>query len=252
MHLIITESYEQSAVLAARRTADAVKQNPNALLGLATGTTPIPLYQELCRMQSHGEVDLCGVSTINLDEYVGLAGDDENSYLYFMRKHLLDPIGISLSHVYIPNGAADPTAEIKRMNDFADQHPIDVQVLSVGENGHIGFNEPGDVFFDKYHLVKLTESTRKANSRLFSDISQVPTYAITMGIGGIMRAREIVFLATGKEKLAAMKAMLEEGDVTPKNQGTILKFHQACTIYLDKEIAAGIQPAKHVKVTYAK
>lgn len=252
MHLIITDSYQQSAVLAARQTADIVKRNPTALLGMATGTTPIPLYEELCRMQSRGEIDLSGISTINLDEYVGLAGDDENSYLYFMRKYFLDPLGIPLSRVYIPNGVANPAAEIARMNDFADQHPIDVQILSVGENGHIGFNEPGDVFYDKFHLVKLTESTRQANSRLFQDISQVPARAITMGIGGIMRARKIVFLANGEKKLAAMKAMLEEGDVTPKNQGTILKFHQDCTIYLDKELAASIQPARHVQVTYAK
>ncbi len=148
----------------------------------------------------------------------------------------------------IPNGMADTQAELDRMNAFADANPIDVQLLSVGANGHIGFNEPSDVFYDRYHAVKLTQKTRESNSRLFSSIEEVPTEAITMGTGGIMRAKKIVFLATGEEKLDAMKKILEDGEVTPDCQGTILKFHQDCTLFLDKGMADQIRPAPYVEV----
>ena len=122
----------------------------------------------------------------------------------------------------------------------------------MGTNGHIGFNEPGEVFYDRYHQVELTQETRKSNSRLFERMDEVPTSAITMGIGGIMRARKIVFLATGQEKLRAMKAILEEGDVTPKIQGTILKFHPDCTIFLDRQLAEQIVPARNVEVVHCE
>lgn len=251
MRLIITDSYEQSAALAAEQILTAIAAKPDALLGLATGTTPIPVYERMAEAVQAGCADFSKISTINLDEYMGVRGDDPNAYLYFMRKYLLDPCGIPLSRVYIPNGAADAESEIARMNAYLDAHPIDVQLLSVGANGHIGFNEPGDVFYDKYHTVTLTERTRRSNSRLFNSLSEVPKRAITMGIGGIMRARTIVFLANGEAKLEAMKAMLEEGDVTPRNQGTILKFHCDCTVYLDRELAERITPAAYIQVRRA-
>ena len=250
MRLIITDSYEQSAKLAADQMLDIIRGKPDSLLGLATGTTPIPVYQQLARACQERRADFSRVSTINLDEYIGLSGDDPNSYLYFMRKYLLDPCGIPLSRVYIPNGLKPVESEIDRMNAYADKHPINVQLLSVGANGHIGFNEPNDVFCDKYHKVDLTPKTRESNSRLFNSINDVPKSAITMGIGGIMRAKTIVFLATGEDKYEAMKALLEEGDVTPHNQGTILKFHQDCTIYLERDLAERIVPARYIKVSY--
>lgn len=250
MRLIITQSYDQSAQLAAQQILDVVRNKPSCLLGLATGTTPIPVYRQMVRAYREGRADFSRASTINLDEYVGLSGDDPNSYLYFMRKHLLDPCDISLSRVYIPNGQIPAVQEIDRMNVYADTHKIDVQLLSVGVNGHIGFNEPNDVFCDKYHQVTLTEKTRQSNARLFRGIQEVPTHAITMGIGGIMRAKTIVFLATGQEKFEAMKAILEEGDVTPRNQGTILKFHRDCTVYLDQTLAEHIKPAKYIHLDY--
>ena len=127
---------------------------------------------------------------------------------------------------------------------------MEIQLLSVGTNGHIGFNEPDDVFYDKYHAVDLTEETRRSNSRLFSSIEVVPRAAITMGIGGIMRAKQIAFLATGGEKLRAMKAVLEKGNVTPKVQGTVLKLHRDCTIFLDRALAQQITPDRGVEVIY--
>lgn len=248
MKLIITESYEQSAKLAAEMMLEVIRQKPDALLGLATGSTPIPVYAHMVEAAEKKKVDFSRVCTINLDEYVGLAGEDRNSYLYFMREHLLDACGIPLDHVMIPNGIAEPVKEVERMNNYADAHQIDVQLLSIGVNGHIGFNEPSHCFCDQYHTVTLTEQTRKSNSRLFSSIDEVPKEAITMGVGGIMRAKKIVFLATGEEKFAAMKQILEEGDVIPENQGTIMKFHQDCTVFLDKAVADRITPAAYVEV----
>lgn len=248
MKLIITESYEQSACLAARMMLEAVREKPDALLGLATGTTPVPVYRYMVEAVQQKKADFTRVRTINLDEYIGLSGENPNSYLYFMRKHLLDACHIPLERVMIPDGMSDTHAELARMNAFADVNPIDVQLLSVGVNGHIGFNEPSDVFYDRYHAVKLTKRTRESNSRLFSSIEEVPTEAITMGTGGIMRAKRIVFLATGEEKLEAMKKILEDGEVTPGCQGTVLKFHQDCTIFLDKPLADCIRPASYVEV----
>lgn len=248
MKLIITESYEQSAELSAEMMLDVVRRKPEALLGLATGSTPIPVYAHMVQAAKAKTADFSKVCTINLDEYVGLAGDDPNSYLYFMRKHLLDDCGITLDRVMIPDGLADPREELARMNTYADAHTIDVQLLSVGVNGHIGFNEPSDRFYDQYHKVNLTYQTRRSNSRLFSNMEEVPRAAITMGVGGIMRAKKIVFLATGEEKYDAMKRMLKDGDVTPENQGTILKFHPDCTVFLDRAIADRIVPAAYIEV----
>lgn len=252
MKLVITENYEQGARLAAREMLKVVKENPGALLGLATGTTPIPVYRHMGEAAKSGKVDFSQVRTINLDEYLGVEAENPNSYCYFMRSHLLDACGITMDRVMIPDGMGNIEEELMRMNAFADANPIDVQFLSVGVNGHIGFNEPSRVFHDKYHKVTLTEKTRESNSRLFPSIEDVPKAAITMGVGGIMRARKIIFLATGREKLNAMRAILEDGDVTPENQGTVLKFHQDCTVFLEQELADQIVPAPYIDVSYAQ
>jgi glucosamine-6-phosphate deaminase len=251
MKLIITKSYDESAELCAHQIADVVMRKKDAMLGLATGTTPIPVYRHMVRIHKEGGADFSEIKSVNLDEYVGLDGEDPNSYLFFMRQHLFDPLGIPLSNIEIPCGMANIQNEIRRMNAFMDKNQIDVQLLSVGTNGHIGFNEPADVFHDKYYCVTLTEKTRRDNARLFRSLDEVPKKAITMGIGGIMRSKSIVFLATGTAKLPAMKAILEDGDVTPKNPGTILKFHQNCTIYLDREIANDIKPSTNVEIGYS-
>lgn len=250
MRLIITHSYDESATLCAKMIYDTVSKKKDALLGLATGTTPVPVYEKLVQAHKKGDVDFSQVRSVNLDEYIGLSGDDPNSYLYFMRKNLFDPLGIPLSRIIIPNGQEPVSQELERLNAFADSNIIDIQLLSVGVNGHIGFNEPSNVFHNKYHLVSLTDKTRQSNSRLFNSIDEVPTHAITMGIGGIMGAKCIAFIATGNEKLVAMKAILEDYDVTPQIQGTILKFHQNCTIFLDKNLARNIKPSANVEVSY--
>lgn len=250
MKLFITENYDQGAFLAAQMMIKIVQEKSNALLGLATGTTPLPVYKYMTKAAAEGRVNFQEVRTINLDEYIGLEAEDPNSYCYFMRKNLLDACGISMDRVMIPKGTGNIDEELFRMNDFADTHQIDIQFLSVGVNGHIGFNEPSDVFHNKYHKVTLTEKTRQSNARLFPSITEVPKEAITMGVGGIMRAKKIVFLATGEEKLDAMKGILEDGDVSAGNPGTILKFHQDCTVFLEESLASRIKPAPYVEVTH--
>lgn len=248
MKLVITKNYAQSAKLCSEMIMDVVREKRDSLLGLATGSTPIQVYDYMVKAVKEGNVDFSGISTINLDEYIGLSNSNHNSYFYFMKKFFFDKCGIKQGKVMIPNGTADVNMELERMNNYANSHQIDVQLLSVGVNGHIGFNEPSDRFYDQYHIVNLTEQTRKSNSRLFTSIEEVPRSAITMGVGGIMRAKKIAFLATGEEKLNAMKAILEKGDVTPEKQGTILKFHPDCTVFLDYAVAEKITPADYVEI----
>jgi len=250
MKLVITHSYDESAELCAQMMNAVFQKKPDTLMGLATGSSPIPVYEKMVRAHKTGSVDYSHARSINLDEYIGVAGDDPNSYLYFMRTNFFDYVGISMDHILIPDGLKPAEDEIKRLNDYLDRNEMGIQLLSVGTNGHIGFNEPSDVFYDKYHVVKLTEETRKSNARLFKSLGEVPTSAITMGIGGIMRAKKIAFLATGSEKLRAMKAILEEGNITPEVQGTVLKLHHDCTICLDQGLAHQITPDKGVEVIY--
>lgn len=250
MKLIVTHSYEESAALSAQMISQVFLEKPEAVMGLATGTTPVSVYKYMVKAQKEGKADFSRAQSINLDEYIGLDPENVNSYMYFMREHLFNHIGILPENIYIPNGIMNPDTEIVRMNRFLDENSLDVQLLSVGTNGHIGFNEPGEVFYDKYHVVELTEETRRSNSRLFSSLDEVPREAITMGAGGIMRAQKIVFLATGSEKLYAMKAILEEGNVTPQIPGTILKFHRDCTIIIDEMLARQITPASGVEVVH--
>lgn len=250
MKLVITHSYDESAELCAQMMNEVFRENPEALMGLATGTTPIPVYEKMVREHKAGTVDYSRARSINLDEYVGVAGDDPNSYLYFMRKHLFDKVDMPAENIWIPNGMAPVEEEVARLNAYLDAHEMEIQLLSAGTNGHVGFNEPNDVFYDKYHLVELTEETRKSNSRLFGSLDEVPLSAITMGIGGIMRAKKIAFLATGNEKLRAMKAILEEGNITPRVQGSVLKLHRDCTIFLDADLAGQITPDKGMEVIY--
>ncbi len=252
MRLVITKDYAQSARLTARHIAAAVKKKPEALLGFATGSTPIPAYAELVEMVKRGEADFTKAHTVNLDEYAGLPGSDPNSYRFFMDQHLFVPAGVNPANVTIPRGdAPDSHAELKRLREFSAAHRTDLQLLSIGVNGHIGFNEPADIFHDSYHLVALTQQTIQSNSRLFSSIAEVPTHAYTMGAGDIMRAHSIVFIATGDSKRQAMRAVLEDGPVTPEVQATILKFHPNCTLYLDAALVEGIAPGLFVQVEQA-
>ena len=238
MKVIIVEDYEQMSKKAGEIVLDVVKKNPSAVLGFATGTSPIGLYDYLVQANKNGEVSFANVKTVNLDEYAGITATNENSYAYFMKKHLFDRIDIDNKNTNLPNGIAeDRQVECDRYNALLDQMQQDIQVLGIGSNGHIGFNEPGTSFNSTTHIVDLTESTIKDNSRLFDDVSQVPLQAFSMGIKNIMNAKQIVLVASGKNKAQAVKGLIK-GEITEELPASILQLHPFVTIVIDKDAAS--------------
>ena len=219
-------------------TAQVLKK-PDSVLGFATGSSPIPAYQAMIELYKQGVADYSGVTTYNLDEYCGLSHDHDQSYHYFMMHNLFDHINVPYDRIHVPNGlAADFDAEGKAYDAAIDAAGgIELQILGLGNNGHIGFNEPCDVYPQITHKVTLTASTIEANKRFFASADEVPKFAITMGIGTIMKARSIVLVATGKAKAAAVKAMIKD-DPTPNCPASILQFHPSVTVFLDADAAS--------------
>lgn len=237
MNIIVTEDYEEMSARASELVLKIVKQNPSAVLGLATGTTPIGLYRNMVRDYQENATDYSRIRTVNLDEYVSLPADHPQSYAYFMRKNLFDHIGISKENTFIEDGtAADPEAECLRYNALLEKMRQSVQVLGIGSNGHIAFNEPGTPFSSETHVVELTESTVKDNSRLFNDIAEVPRRAFTMGLKNIMNAEKIIILANGANKAQAVYGMVK-GSVTENVPASILQRHADCTLICDRTAA---------------
>ncbi|EKS19394.1 glucosamine-6-phosphate deaminase [Streptococcus urinalis FB127-CNA-2] len=201
-------------------------------LGLATGSTPIPFYEELVS----SDIDFSQLTSINLDEYVGLAPSNDQSYHYFMHKHLFD--AKPFKDNFLPDGLAkDLEVETDHYNHIIDEHPIDFQILGIGRNGHIGFNEPGTSFDENTHVVDLEQSTIEANSRFFSSIDQVPKQALSMGIASILKSKMIVLMAYGKDKASAIKGMIE-GPVTEEMPASILQKHDNVIVIVDDEAAS--------------
>ena len=200
MKIYAAKDYEDLSRKAANIIAAQVLLKPNAVLGLATGSTPVGTYRQLIEKYNNGDIDFSAVSSINLDEYKGLSGEHDQSYRYFMNHNLFDHINIDKGNTNVPNGLAeDGEAECRRYDDIISAHGgTDLQLLGIGGNGHIGFNEPASVFQKGTHLVTLTEETRQSNARFFSSLDQVPTHAFTMGIGGIMAAARVLLLANGE------------------------------------------------------
>lgn len=236
MKLIVTESYEESSRLLADMFEDTVKGNSKAVLGLATGSSTIGLYKCLTEDFTAGKVDFSKVHTINLDEYEGLARDHEQSFGYFMDKHLFSKVNIKAENIMLMDGAANPEEQIKRYNEFLEKHPIDILVLGIGNNGHIGFNEPDSVFRAGTHLVELKEDTIKANARFFEKESDVPKRAITMGMAGIVNARKVALIASGKAKAGAIHKLFEDDIIDPMLPCSILKVCREATVVVDKEL----------------
>ncbi len=231
MKVIEAKNYNDLSRKAANILSAQVILKPDAVLGLATGSTPIGTYKQLVEWYNKGDIDFSLTSTVNLDEYVGLPENDVNSYRYFMNDNLFDHINIDKKKTNVPNGmASDIQAECKRYNELIKRlGGIDMQLLGIGHNGHIGFNEPGQAFEKMTHVVELGESTRDANKRFFGDISKVPTHAITMGIKSIMQARKIVLIANGSDKEEIMEKALH-GPVTPEVPASILQLHPDLTV----------------------
>ena len=242
MNLIIVENYDEISKLAAINIKDVINKKPNAVLGLATGSTPMGTYKELIKMNKENEVDFSKVTTVNLDEYIGLSENDAQSYRYFMNENLFNQINIKKENTFVPNGLAkDIDEETKNYDKRIDElGGIDIQFLGIGANGHIAFNEPSDILISGTHLTELAQSTIDANSRFFNSIDEVPKTAISMGLGQIMKSKKIILLAHGEEKANAIKEALS-GKITTKNPATMLQMHKDVTIIIDKTIASLIK-----------
>lgn len=238
MRVLTFESAAQIGSVAGEVFVQTVLRKPNAVLGLATGATPLPTYAYMAQACKSGKVSFRDVSTFNLDEYCDLPKTHKNSYYSFMFENLFSKIDVQPENVHFLNGnAPDAAAESARYAaEIEAAGGIDVQFLGIGRNGHIAFNEPSDCFTNDAFKVQLTESTIEANSVYFDDVP-MPRYAMTMGIGSIMRARKIVLVATGKSKAQAVRAMIK-GDIDPHCPATILKAHPDCTVLLDADAAS--------------
>jgi glucosamine-6-phosphate deaminase len=227
--------YEAMSRQAANILSAQIILTPDTVLGLATGSTPVGMYRQLIDWYKKGDVDFSQVRTVNLDEYVGLAPTHDQSYRRFMQVNLFDHINIDSANTNVPNGlATDLTAECQRYDQLiADLGGVDFQVLGMGHNGHIGFNEPAEDFVTGTHVVDLTDDTIDANARFFASRDDVPRQALTMGIKAIMRAKHILLLVSGAEKADALKAALT-GPVTPKVPASILQLHQHVSLVADE------------------
>lgn len=241
MKIVMSNDYREMSLKAADIIARQIKRKPALVLGLATGSTPLGLYKELIRLNRSGKLDFSGVKTFNLDEYYPISGDSPQSYRYFMFENLFKHIDINPVNIHIPNGSADDVEHECRSYDamIKEAGGIDLQVLGIGGNGHIGFNEPADELVQGTHLTALTVDTRKANSRFFSDISQVPTHAITIGMDSIMKAKKIILLASGANK-ADIVGKLLEGKITTDVPASLLHLHPDVTMITDREAACKV------------
>lgn len=239
MNVLIYDTEEQIGIAAGNYMCGQVLAKPDSVLGLATGSTPLKPYTHMIEFYKQGAVDFSKVTTFNLDEYCNLDVHDKNSYHSFMYENLFNHINIPDKNINFLNGnAADPEEECKEYEKrIKAAGGIDIQLLGIGSNGHIAFNEPSDSFQRWSHVVALKDSTIKDNSRFFKSIEEVPTHALTMGIGSIMQARRILIIAIGKNKANAIKQLID-GNVTPNCPASVLQFHTDVTLMLDKDAAS--------------
>lgn len=239
MQLIFVKDYEKMGRKAAQIIAAQIILKPDCVLGLATGSTPISTYQELIRMYENEDLDFSSVSSVNLDEYRGLPKDNDQSYHYFMKTNLFDHVNIDQTRTFVPDGLEQDSRKACQDHDAIIQKlgGIDLQLLGLGLNGHIGFNEPCEVFEKGTHIVDLTESTIKANARFFASEKDVPTQAYTMGIQSIMMARKILLLVSGANK-AEIAAKAAFGPVTPHVPASILQMHPDVTLIADEKASS--------------
>ena len=235
MRIYETANYEEMSRKAANILSAQVISKPDSVLGLATGSTPIGMYDQLVEWYNKGDVDFSEVKTVNLDEYKGLARDNDQSYYYFMHKHLFDRVNINPDKTNVPDGTQmDSEKECARYEKLIESMGgVDIQLLGIGRNGHIGFNEPDNCFAKTTHCVDLTESTIEANKRFFASADDVPRQAYTMGIGTIMKAKKILLIVNGEDKADAL-AKAVYGPVTPEVPASILQFHNDVVIVADQ------------------
>lgn len=236
MKLIVAKNYDEMSAEAAKIMADVIKNKPDCVLGLATGSTPVGMYACLVDMYNKGELDFSKVKSVNLDEYYPIVPEHDQSYRYFMNYNLFDKVNINKENTFVPDGTcADPAAFCKAYDERIDaMGGTDVQVLGIGRNGHIGFNEPDSELLYGTHLTDLTEDTIDANARFFASANDVPKQALTMGMGPIFKARKIILLANGVNKAEAIKQTLA-GKVSTLCPSTLLTLHPDVTVICDED-----------------
>ena len=231
MKFIKVDTYNELSREAALVIASQLKSKPDSVLGLATGSSPVGTYRELIKMYENGEIDFSSARSVNLDEYVGLSPEDTQSYAYFMRTNLFDHVNIKKENTNIPNGTAeDLDAECRRYDKLVlELGGVDLQLLGIGTDGHIGFNEPDSVFSKRTHTVRLAQSTIDSNARFFESADKVPTTAITVGMMTIMQARSVLLIANGPSKRDILNKALN-GPITPEIPASILQLHPHVTV----------------------
>lgn len=242
MRIYRTKDFSDMSRKAANIVSAQVILKPNCVLGLATGSTPEGIYKQLVEWYQKGDLDFSEVSSVNLDEYKGLTPDNDQSYYYYMNHHLFSHINIKKENTHLPNGMAkDDDAECARYNEvIRSMGGVDLQILGIGPNGHIGFNEPGDAFQKETHCVALTESTIEANARFFANKEDVPKFAFSMGIQTIMQSKKILLVASGENKADALQKAVY-GPITPSVPASILQLHNNVVIVADEAALSKIQ-----------
>ena len=241
MKVIVTNSYDETCAVIANMIKELVNAKPDAKLGLATGGTPVPIYKKLIEMNKAGEVDFSRVHTVNLDEYCGIPGTHDQSYRYFMDTNLFDHINIDKKNTFVASGMGDFEANARELEEkVREGGAADLQLLGIGNNGHIAFNEASDHLIAVAHTEKLTESTINANARFFEKKEDVPTMAITMGMGDILAAKKVVLAAMGLAKVPAIKGLIMDDVITTQNPSTMLKMHEDAVVVIDRELADAV------------
>jgi len=251
MEVIVTETYEDMSALTAKMFAEQIMHKPSSVLGLATGSTPIGTYQELVRLHKEKGLDFSKIVTFNLDEYVGLPPSHNQSYRYFMDQHLFNHVNVPKANIHVPYGHAESVldfctwyeAEIQRFGG------IDLQILGIGSDGHIAFNEPGSSLGSRTRLKTLTEETIQDNARFFAKGEEVPRFAITMGVGTILEANRIIMVANGPKK-AEIIAQAIEGPISSQVTASALQLHRDVVVILDKEAGSKLKRADYYRWVY--
>ena len=236
MKVIIVKDYEEGAKKAADIIEKLVRETPTCTLGLATGSSPVGMYRELARRCAEENLDFSQVHSVNLDEYVGLDGTHDQSYRYFMNDNLFDHINIDKNNTYVAKGTGDVEANLREFNEILDRTDIAIQVLGVGPDGHLGFNEPGETLYDGAHEETLDDSTIEANKRFFASKEEVPTHAVTMGMGNIMRAQRLLMIVSGNKQEAATKLLIEK-KIDPRCPCTFMRLHRDATVIIEQALA---------------
>ena len=241
IQVVVTESYDASCAYVADMICKLVNEKPACKLGLATGGTPVPMYKKLIEANKAGKVDFSAVHTVNLDEYCGIPGTHDQSYRYFMDTNLFDHINIDKANTYVAQGMGDAEANAAELEAKVREGGVaDLQLLGIGNNGHIAFNEASDHLISVAQIEKLTESTINANARFFEKKEDVPTTAITMGMGDILAAKCVVLIATGLAKTDAIRGLVMSDEITTHNPSTMLKMHPNAVVVIDKELADAV------------